>query len=114
MQQTSAKRASKQCQGKVAIITGGTSGIGRAIAAELARGGTIVIITGRHAAKTDRVATEPETLTKGRIAGRAVEVRDATAMKHLVDTTVAEEGRLDFMFNNAGAGLIGEVRDLRP
>ncbi|NUM47194.1 MAG: SDR family oxidoreductase [Anaerolineales bacterium] len=95
---------------KIAIVTGGGSGIGRALCEQLAQAGATVIvaeINGQAAQETT------DLICRAGGAARAVrlDVSDARAVKMLVDHTVAEFGRLDFMFNNAGITKLGEVRD---
>ena len=83
--------------GKVAIVTGGGSGIGAALVTALRGAGATAI----------PVDLEPPA------DGRKVDVTDAAAVQTLVDDVVAEHGRLDLMFNNAGISLIGETQDLK-
>ena len=89
-------------QGKVAVVTGGSRGIGRAICLELAQQGAKVVFS--YAGNT---AAAEETLTALRELGaeaKAVQgsVTDAGAVKTLVDTAVKELGGLDILVNNAG------------
>ena len=97
---------------KVAIVTGGASGIGRALCEELARRGAIVV-----AADIDRAGAEQTAAMIVRAGGRAesvvLDVTRPEDVENVVRETVARHGRLDFMFNNAGLGMVGEVRDLR-
>lgn len=96
---------------KVAIVTGGTSGIGRAAAIAFARDGAAVVIAGRRDKEGEQVANEIKAS-----GGRAIFVRtDVTREadhRALVERALAEFGRLDFAFNNAGllgpAALITE------
>ena len=87
--------------GKVAIITGGTSGIGKATALLFAEEGADVVITGRRAELGQRVVEEIQ--QKG---GRGVFVptdhTQAGDCSHLVERTLTAFGRLDILFNNAG------------
>lgn len=80
-------------QGKVAIVTGGGTGIGRAIAIEFAREGAEIVVAGRTAAPLETLAAE--------IAGRAVvcDVTDPKQVEHLFE----QAGRVDVLVNNAGA-----------
>jgi NAD(P)-dependent dehydrogenase (short-subunit alcohol dehydrogenase family) len=92
--------------GRIAIVTGGGSGIGEALSRALAARGDTVIVADIDGAAAQRVA--------GDIAGSAakVDVRDAIAVQALVDDTVATHGRLDLIFNNAGIGVGGDVSEL--
>ena len=88
-------------QNKVAIVTGGTSGIGRAAAVAYAREGARVVVAGRRAAEGE------ETVRLLQAQGGegffvATDVSKAAQVKELVDRTMQEFGRLDFAFNNAG------------
>jgi len=96
---------------KVAIITGGTSGIGRALAEELARRGSVVVLTGRNRDRGGAVA-EAIQQAGGRATFARADVTDAKAVQEAVDDVVQGHGRLDYMFNNAGVGIMGEVRDM--
>src|SRR4051812_28103555 len=91
---------------RVAIVTGGGSGIGEALCRALAARGDTVIVADIDGASAERVASD--------IRGVAskVDVRDATAVQALVDDTVATHGRLDLIFNNAGIGVGGDILDL--
>ena len=96
---------------KVAIVTGGASGIGRAIGRELARKEATVIL----ADVNDELAKESAKAIgreSGKVRAVLLDVTDAAAVRKVVDETVNEQGRLDFIFNNAGIGLFGEVHDM--
>src|SRR6202030_850328 len=88
-------------QGKVALVTGGTSGIGRAAAVAYARQGARVVVAGRRAGEGE------ETVRLLRAQGGegvfvTTDVSNASQVKELVERTIQEFGRLDFAFNNAG------------
>ncbi len=88
-------------QGKVAIVTGGTSGIGRAAAVAYAREGARVVVAGRRAAEGQE--TVRLLLAQGSEAiFVTTDVSKAAQVKELVDRTMQKFGRLDFAFNNAG------------
>ena len=94
--------------GKVALVTGGTSGIGKTTAIEFARAGAKVVLTGRREKEGAQVVAEIKKL--GGDAGfvRADVARDAD-VKGMVDFTVDKFGRLDIAFNNAGVEWMGPV-----
>jgi NAD(P)-dependent dehydrogenase (short-subunit alcohol dehydrogenase family) len=91
---------------KVALITGGTSGIGRATAIALADAGAHVVLTGRREAEGEKVAAE---VKKKGVKGIFVrgDVTDERHIQKAVETALAINGRLDFAINNAGVELMG-------
>src|SRR4051812_26536266 len=97
--------------GKTAIVTGGASGIGRAVCEALAERGAIVTVADLDGAGAEAVARSISG-RGGRAQGRPLDVRDAAAVQKLVDDTAAQHGRLDYMFNNAGIAIGGEERDV--
>ena len=91
----------KTFSGKVALVTGGTSGIGKATAIEFARAGAKVVLTGRREKEGAQVVAEIEKLG-GEAASVRADVAKDTDVKRMVDFTVEKFGRLDIAFNNAG------------
>jgi NAD(P)-dependent dehydrogenase (short-subunit alcohol dehydrogenase family) len=96
----------KSLQECVVIITGGSSGIGRATALSFASIGAKVLITGRHADRLDEVAKEQPNI-KTMVADTAMP-EDAS---RTVARTIEQWGRLDVLVNNAGAGAIMPLAD---
>src|SRR5689334_11752771 len=94
--------------GKVAFVTGGASGIGAALSTELVRGGAQVWIADRQIGRAQELA---QGLSNGGAKVHAIEldVRDAAAFERAVSDAVAKSGRIDYLFNNAGIGVSGEV-----
>src|SRR5689334_15738904 len=89
-------------QGKVAVVTGGDSGIGRAIAIGMARAGASVTInyhSNQQAADEVRQQIEQDGGMALAVQGDVADVAD---LQHLVDETARQFGRLDIMVNNAG------------
>ena len=84
---------------KVALVTGGGSGIGRAVAIALADNGYQVALAGRRLAQLEETAAA----SKGEMLPMSVDVTDAAAVQAMVARTVSHFGRLDVLFNNAGA-----------
>lgn len=104
------ERALRTYREAVAIVTGGASGIGWALGAELARRGAHVILADRQEDLARQRAEEIES-AGGSAEGTALDVRDSSAVEALVADTFARHGRLDYLFNNAGIGIGGEVQD---
>src|SRR5512133_1354546 len=98
--------------GKVAIVTGGTRGIGRAIAERLLREGVSVAICGRSADSTARAADGMKPL--GRVIGCVADVTDRGQVATLFETVDREFGRLDILVNNAGQGVFRKVGEMSP
>lgn len=87
--------------GRVALITGGSKGIGRAIARQLALEGVDLVIAARNAAELDAAAGELAAETGRKVIGLAVDTQDDAAVKALVAATVAALGGLDILVNAA-------------
>ena len=88
-------------EGKVAVVTGSSRGIGRAIAEGLAVAGAAVTVNGRDPATTQSVA-DAIAVAGGKSLAVAADVRKAAEVEHMIQTTVAAFGRLDILVNNAG------------
>lgn len=94
--------------GKVAFVTGGASGIGAALSTELSNGGAEVWIADRQIGRAQVLA---QRLRDGGAKAHAIEldVRDPAAFESAAAEAVHESGRLDYLFNNAGIGVSGEI-----
>ena len=88
----------------VAIITGGASGIGQALAEELARRGAQVVLADLQIEKAQEVVVQIQN-TGGRAKAVKLDVTDFSSVERLVRETVGESGRLDYIFNNAGIAI---------
>ena len=88
---------------KVALITGGSAGIGKASGLALAKAGWDVIFTGRRKELLDQVAADARK-HGGRALGVVCDVGNPDSVKALFEATMSEFGRLDMLFNNAGVG----------
>jgi NAD(P)-dependent dehydrogenase (short-subunit alcohol dehydrogenase family) len=99
-------------QGKSAIVTGGTRGIGRAIAERLLREGARVAICGRSAESTARAVEEMKSL--GTIVGCAADVSDAAQVAALFESADRAFGQLDILVNNAGEAVFRKVGEMTP
>ena len=103
--------SSFSCEGKVALITGGSRGIGRASALALADAGADVVVSSRKIADLERVAEEIR--AKG-VKGLAVAAHNAKSedSKMLIERVVKEFGRIDILMNNAGTNpYFGPIMD---
>jgi NAD(P)-dependent dehydrogenase (short-subunit alcohol dehydrogenase family) len=98
-------------QGKVAVITGGGSGIGKATAILFAREGARVVIGNRSTEAGEATAAQIRA-AGGECRFVRTDVTIAADVKRLVDTAVEAYGRLDCMFNNAGINMAGSVIDV--
>ena len=96
---------------KVAIVTGGGSGIGRALCQELGQEKAIVVVASIHGNHSERVASAI-TQNGGRAHAVRVDVSNEEDVRQLINGTVSEFGRLDYLFNNAGIAIGGDARDL--
>jgi len=98
-----------QLAGKVALITGGGSGIGEAVARRFVSEGARVVIAGRRKEKLDDVAAS---LPAGSVTTIAGSVSDPVDAQLMVDAALAVSGRLDVLVNNAAAHIAGTVVDM--
>lgn len=97
--------------GQVVAITGASSGIGEASARLLAERGARVVLGARRLERLDAVAREIRE-TGGAVATCAADVTRGEDLQRLIDTAVAEFGRLDALVSNAGISKIGRIADL--
>ena len=98
-------------EGKVALITGGSRGIGRAIALAFADAGADIVISSRKQPGLDLVANEIRELGK-RALPVAAHCRKPDELEGLIDKVISEFGRLDIMVNNAGISMAHSSEDL--
>ncbi|MET0764968.1 MAG: SDR family oxidoreductase [Blastococcus sp.] len=99
--------------GTVAIVTGGGSGIGRAIALRYAAGGGDVVVLGRRPEPLEETAVLARTFG-GRADVVSCDVRDPEAVTAAVDRVVAEHGRLDALVNNAAGNFVKPAEEISP
>ena len=99
-------------RGKTAIVTGGTRGIGRAIAERLLQEGAAVAICGRQAESTARAVQEMKSL--GRVFGHAADVTRFEQVRSFFEACDREFPALDILVNNAGEGVFRKVREMTP
>lgn len=105
-------------EGRVALVTGGSAGIGRAVAVALASAGARVALTSRDERRADEVAAAVREVVAGRHAGRgevlglACDVRDLESCERAVARTADAFGGLDILVNNAGVGVFKPFQDM--
>jgi len=97
---------------QVCLVTGGTRGIGRAIARMLLKEGATVAICGQRQETVDRAVAELAAETAGKVKGKAADVRNHEEVAELFRFVDAECGALDVLVNNAGIGIFRHVREL--
>ena len=100
--------------GKVAIVTGGSQGIGKAIATQLAAEGVRTVIAARKVENLKRAAAEIASATKGEVLPVQADVANLDAVKKLVAGAVSAFGGVDILVNNAagsGSGALSELTD---
>jgi len=102
----------RSIHGRSAIVTGGSKGIGRGIAAALAGAGVNVLITARNEADIDKAVAELD--GPGRVSGLAADVSDPGECRRVVDAAVERHGGLDIVCANAGIFPSGRLEDLTP
>ena len=97
---------------KIALITGGTKGIGYGIAEAMLNEGMNVAITSRSQSAADEAATELNKIGKGRAIGIAADVRSMESQTAAVASVIKEFGALDILIANAGVGHFASIEDL--
>lgn len=95
--------------GKSAVVTGGASGIGYALCCELCRRGAIVYAADLNEVGLARLQQE---CVSGKLFTAVLNVTEEGAVKTLLDRVVAEQGRLDYLFNNAGIVVGGDFESM--
>lgn len=98
--------------GKVAVVTGGTRGIGRATVARLAQAGATVVLAARDAAAGAEIVAECRA-SGGIVSAQTVDVIDERQVKELYDHVADAHGRIDVCVNNAGAIVAGDADPIR-
>ncbi|MFJ7726918.1 2,4-dienoyl-CoA reductase [Neobacillus sp. NPDC097160] len=98
-------------KGQVIIISGGSSGIGKAMAENFVKKGANVVITGRN---VDKLEETKQSLEKygGKVLPIQMDVRDPEKVQYMVDETVKTFGRIDHLINNAAGNFICHAEDL--
>lgn len=99
-------------ENKVALVTGGSKGIGYGVAASLSELGIKVAITSRHQEQAEKAAEELSRNGKGEVFGLQADVRDFTSQQEAVAQVTEKWGQLDILVANAGIGHYGSIEDL--
>jgi NAD(P)-dependent dehydrogenase (short-subunit alcohol dehydrogenase family) len=102
--------SARDLEGRVAIVTGGARGIGRAIGTRFLEQGATVVIADRDLTTAEATATELAPL--GPVSAMALDVTDWAAVDQLMTDVVAEHGRLDICVNNAGVQAIASSLEM--
>ncbi len=100
--------------GKIAVVTGGTRGIGRAVAQRLLREGASVAVCSRSRENVQAFVKECQGEVAGRVYGEAADVSKLEDVQRFFASVDARLGGLDFLINNAGIGIFKSVADLTP
>jgi gluconate 5-dehydrogenase len=96
--------------GRVALVTGSSGGIGRALAGGLAKAGAHVVVNGRDAARAEQAAADIRA-AGGKATAMACDVTDPASVRALVERIEAEVGPIDILVNNAGMTIRAMIED---
>jgi 3-oxoacyl-[acyl-carrier protein] reductase len=109
---TSKSTMKEALKNQVSLVTGGTRGIGRAIAKMLLLEGSAVAICGRRQESVDRAVAELEAETGFKVKGKAADVSNYDEVRALFEFIDTQFGRLDVLVNNAGVGTFRPISEL--
>src|SRR5580765_3478270 len=101
-------------RGKVALVTGGSRGIGLAVARALTAEGVQVAVTGKDAARLSAARPKIESAGPASVETLQADVRRYDDVQRAVAAVVARFGGLDYVINNAGVGIFADVADMTP
>jgi NAD(P)-dependent dehydrogenase (short-subunit alcohol dehydrogenase family) len=101
-------------ENKVAMVTGGTKGIGRAISRALLTEGARVVVCSRHQGEVESCVAELGQKSAGKIVGRACDVGRYEDVQKLTEFAVQRFGGIDILVNNAAIGIFASVTELSP
>ena len=106
--------AKRQIGGSRAIVTGASSGIGRAIALELGCRGAELVLVARRELKLQQLCEQIQSQHQARCTFVAGDIREASIRQAAVDSALQTFGGLDILVNNAGIGALGRFEDAEP
>ncbi|QDT93946.1 SDR family NAD(P)-dependent oxidoreductase [Gimesia algae] len=98
--------------GRVAIITGGSKGLGAAMAEGLASAGANLLLTSRNQAEVEATAAQIQSDYGNRVLGMAADVTDAEQVTAMTERAISEFGKIDILINNAGINIRGPIDEL--
>jgi NAD(P)-dependent dehydrogenase (short-subunit alcohol dehydrogenase family) len=98
--------------GQVAVVTGGSAGLGLAIAGALARAGSAVLLAGRSEQRCHQAAADLAAATGAPVLGHPCDVTDENAVDRLIDRALSAYGRLDVLVTSAGVQARGTIDEL--
>ena len=101
-----------QMQDRAAIVTGGSKGLGKAMAAGLASAGADLILVSRHQSEAEAAAAEISSDYPVQAVGCQADVTDPTAVQGVVDLCLEKFGKIDVLINNAGINIRGAIDEL--
>ncbi len=104
----------QRIENKVALITGGSKGIGYGIAESMLRENMKVAITSRSQEAADKAALELQKIGKGEVIGIEADVRDYQSQQNCVNKIVDRWGAIDVLIANAGVGYFDSIENLTP
>lgn len=99
--------------GRVALVTGGSRGLGRVIAEALAEAGAVVALSARNAEQVESVALGIQNATGSKALGLVADVTRAAEVESMVAQVLDRFGRLDILVNNAGINIRGPIEQLQ-
>jgi NAD(P)-dependent dehydrogenase (short-subunit alcohol dehydrogenase family) len=100
--------------GRVAVVTGGSKGLGEAMAEGLASAGASLVLTSRSAAEVESVAARIESEYGQPVLGLEADVTSESACAEVVSQALARFGQIDILVNNAGINIRGPIDELTP
>ncbi|HEX7239833.1 MAG TPA: SDR family oxidoreductase [Longimicrobiaceae bacterium] len=103
-----------EVRGKTAVVTGGSKGIGYAVAEALASAGANVVISSRHHDEVEEAARRLSEVCEGEVAGVECDVRRHEDVRRMIGTAVERFGGVDVLVNNAGVGGFAPVDRMPP